>query len=99
MPSASARGFRFHLVSGERPFNEVSEYLMFQRILKERYDFPENYPEEAKEVVSELLVVDTEKRLGSTQRGGFDALRNHSFFDGIQWDALHNIESPLTPNK
>ncbi|KAH7680428.1 phosphoinositide-dependent protein kinase I, partial [Aphelenchoides avenae] len=89
----------FHLVSGERPFNELSEYLMFQKILKERYDFPVDYPHEAKEIVSELLVVDTEKRLGSAQQGGFDALRNHSFFNGIQWDTLHNFESPLAPNK
>jgi 3-phosphoinositide dependent protein kinase-1 len=85
----------FQCLSGERPFSEISEYLTYQKILKAKYTFPDNFPENAKSFVEALLVVNPEERFGSVQSGGVDAVKQHTFFQAIKWDTLPDISSPL----
>ena len=48
----------------------------------------------AQDLVSRLLVLEPENRLGF---GGMGEVKSHAFFDGIDWDALFTNPSPLAP--
>lgn len=83
----------YQLVAGLPPFRAGNEYLIFQKIIKLEYDFPEKLFPRAKDLVEKLLVQDPIKRLGCEELGGFGPLKAHSFFDGITWQDLH-LQTP-----
>ncbi|XP_018421310.1 PREDICTED: 3-phosphoinositide-dependent protein kinase 1 [Nanorana parkeri] len=83
----------YQLVAGLLPFRAGNEYLIFQKIIKLEYDFPEKFFPRAKDLVEKLLVLDPTKRLGCEEMGGYDPLKAHSFFDGITWQDLH-LQTP-----
>lgn len=83
----------YQLCAGLPPFREKNEYLIFQKIIKLEYEFPEGFPAKAKDLVEKLLVLDPSNRLGCEECGGFEALKAHCFFDGINWETLH-LETP-----
>ncbi|KAM5153017.1 3-phosphoinositide-dependent protein kinase 1 [Mantella aurantiaca] len=83
----------YQLVAGLPPFRAGNEYLIFQKIIKLDYDFPEKFFPRAKDLVEKLLVQDPIKRLGCEELGGFGPLKAHSFFDGITWKDLH-LQTP-----
>ncbi|XP_075686445.1 3-phosphoinositide-dependent protein kinase 1 [Rhinoderma darwinii] len=82
----------YQLVAGLPPFRAGNEYLIFQKIIKLEYDFPEKFFPRAKDLVEKLLVLDPTKRLGCEEMGGYGPLKAHSFFDGITWH-LH-LQTP-----
>lgn len=47
----------------------------------------------AKDLVEKLLQLKPEDRLGAGP-GGYEKLKAHPFFSGIQWDKLHAITPP-----
>ncbi|XP_068100647.1 3-phosphoinositide-dependent protein kinase 1 isoform X2 [Hyperolius riggenbachi] len=83
----------YQLVAGLPPFRAGNEYLIFQKIIKLEYDFPEKFFPRAKDLVEKLLVQDPTKRLGCEEMGGYGPLKAHSFFDGITWQDLH-LQTP-----
>lgn len=46
----------YQMLVGQPPFKAESEYLIFQKILKLEFSFPPDFPSEAKDLVSHLLV-------------------------------------------
>lgn len=50
----------------------------------------------AKDLCKHLLVVDPLKRLGSGPKG-YEMLKNHDFFKGIDFPKLHTIKPPIDP--
>ncbi|XP_026480741.1 3-phosphoinositide-dependent protein kinase 1-like [Ctenocephalides felis] len=85
----------YQMVSGLPPFRDGSEYLIFQKILKLNYEFPEGFDETAKDLVEKLLVLDPNKRLGINDDGPtYKSVREHPFFDGIEWDTLYQQTPP-----
>ena len=56
-----------------------------------------NISEETKDLIQKLLIKDQEKRLGT--EGGFEAIKQHSFFKGFDFKALEEkkIEAPFKP--
>uniref|UniRef100_A0A914EAZ0 non-specific serine/threonine protein kinase n=1 Tax=Acrobeloides nanus TaxID=290746 RepID=A0A914EAZ0_9BILA len=83
----------YQLLTGLKPFYDVSEYLTFQRILKCLYDFPSDFPSnDARDLIEKLLVLDPNGRLGAH---GAEELKSHPFFTDVRWEALPTIESPL----
>uniref|UniRef100_A0A8B9HL51 3-phosphoinositide-dependent protein kinase 1 n=1 Tax=Astyanax mexicanus TaxID=7994 RepID=A0A8B9HL51_ASTMX len=46
----------YQLVAGLPPFRAANEYLIFQKIIKLEYDFPEKFFPKAKDLVEKLLV-------------------------------------------
>uniref|UniRef100_A0A8C5EDR2 3-phosphoinositide-dependent protein kinase 1 n=1 Tax=Gouania willdenowi TaxID=441366 RepID=A0A8C5EDR2_GOUWI len=88
----------YQLVAGLPPFRAANEYLIFQKIIKLEYEFPEKFFPKAKDLVKQLLLQDPSKRLGCEEMGGYDPLKQHPFFDTISWSDLHLQTPPkLTP--
>ncbi|TWW81425.1 3-phosphoinositide-dependent protein kinase 1 [Takifugu flavidus] len=88
----------YQLVAGLPPFRAGNEYLIFQKIIKLEYEFPEKFFPKAKDLVKQLLSQDPSKRIGCEEMGGYDPLRQHPFFDTISWSDLHLQTPPkLTP--
>ncbi|KAG9476962.1 hypothetical protein GDO78_002379 [Eleutherodactylus coqui] len=83
----------YQLVAGLPPFRAGNEYLIFQKIIKLEYDFPEKFFPRAKDLVEKLLVLEPTKRLGCEEMGGYGPLKAHSFFDGITWQDVH-LQTP-----
>lgn len=87
----------YQCFTGNTPFKEKTEYLIFKKILELNYEFPEDFPEKAKDLVKCLLLTDPLKRLGSGSLGeenNFKALKLHPFFTGIDFDTLKKINPP-----
>ncbi|XP_068618792.1 3-phosphoinositide-dependent protein kinase 1 isoform X1 [Battus philenor] len=85
----------YQMISGLPPFRASTEFLTFQKILKMDYDFPEGFPADAKDLVEKLLVVDHTKRLGANDEGDvYESIRNHPFFEGIDWDNIWDQTPP-----
>ncbi|KAG7272821.1 hypothetical protein CRUP_025801 [Coryphaenoides rupestris] len=88
----------YQLVAGLPPFRAGNEYLIFQKIIKLEYEFPEKFFPKAKDLVEQLLSLDSSTRLGCEEMGGYDPLRQHPFFETISWGDLHLQTPPkLTP--
>ncbi|XP_077683730.1 3-phosphoinositide-dependent protein kinase 1 isoform X1 [Eretmochelys imbricata] len=84
----------YQLVAGLPPFRAGNEYLIFQKIIKLEYDFPEKFFPKAKDLVEKLLVLDATKRLGCEEMGGYGPLKAHPFFESITWENLHHQIPP-----
>ncbi|XP_044835143.1 3-phosphoinositide-dependent protein kinase 1 isoform X1 [Mauremys mutica] len=84
----------YQLVAGLPPFRAGNEYLIFQKIIKLEYDFPEKFFPKAKDLVEKLLVLDATKRLGCEEMGGYGPLKAHPFFESITWENLHHQTPP-----
>ncbi|GAB1300653.1 3-phosphoinositide-dependent protein kinase 1 [Apodemus speciosus] len=71
-----------------------NEYLIFQKIIKLEYDFPEKFFPKARDLVEKLLVLDATKRLGCEEMEGYGPLKAHPFFESITWENLHQQTPP-----
>ncbi|XP_069701352.1 3-phosphoinositide-dependent protein kinase 1 isoform X3 [Periplaneta americana] len=84
----------YQMVAGLPPFRSRSEYIIFQKILKLEYEFPDGFAPVARDIVEKLLVLDPSQRLGASDPVGYPSLRSHPFFDGINFDTLHEQTPP-----
>ncbi|PNI91385.1 hypothetical protein CK820_G0043537, partial [Pan troglodytes] len=71
-----------------------NEYLIFQKIIKLEYDFPEKFFPKARDLVEKLLVLDATKRLGCEEMEGYGPLKAHPFFESVTWENLHQQTPP-----
>lgn len=79
----------YQLLAGRPPFKAANEYLTFQKILALDYTFPDSFPEVARDLVERLLVLEPERRLP------VEHIKNHRFFDGVQWGkGLWKMKAP-----
>ncbi|KAL6702919.1 serine/threonine protein kinase [Coniothyrium glycines] len=69
----------YQLLAGRPPFKAANEYMTFQKIVGLQYTFPDGFPSLAQDLVERLLVLDPLTRLP------IEHIKNHAFFDGIQW--------------
>jgi hypothetical protein len=82
------------MLSGRSPFKAATDYLIFQKIKNLDYEFPEDFPQVAMDLVQRLLVTDSEKRLGSKAMGGVDSIKAHPFFQGVDFDQAFQQPAP-----
>ncbi|KAI9023052.1 kinase-like domain-containing protein [Phycomyces nitens] len=85
----------FQMLSGKSPFKAPTDYLIFQNIKNLEYSIPDYFPDDARDLIQRLLVLEPSERIGSDKTGGIEAIRQHPFFYGIDWDTL--FESPAPP--
>ena len=87
----------YEMLNGKPLFNfsgklKISEY-------KKKIILPNNFSKEAKDLIIKLLDLDPKTRLGAG-KNGFENLKNHKYFEDIDWDDLENkkITPPFIPN-
>jgi hypothetical protein len=75
---------------GIPPFRGESKYTTFQRIRRLEYVIPDRVSDDARDLISKLLVLDPVRRLGHEEfADDYASIRNHSFFAPIDnWDTL-----------
>ena len=85
----------FQMITGHPPFDCDEEedsdgdnalHNVGQKILNDEVDFPKHVSLPATSIVLRLLTKDPEQRLGSNSSD--DTIQQHSFFRGIDWQAL-----------
>lgn len=88
----------YQMLDGNPPFQARSEYAIFQKILKLEFQYPSLFPSVAQDFISKLLVIDSKERLGAQDFGGYPSIKNHRFFESIDFDTLY-LKTPPWPTK
>ncbi|PVU99304.1 hypothetical protein BB560_005529 [Smittium megazygosporum] len=83
----------FQLLAGKPPFKGANEYQTFQKVLKAEYAFPEWFSSDARDLITKLLQLDPEKRIGCQKSGFFD-IKSHPFFNGFDWSSIYTMTPP-----
>ncbi|KAM7496879.1 hypothetical protein LguiA_021293 [Lonicera macranthoides] len=89
--------FIFELFYGVTPFRGMDNELTLANIVARALEFPKEptLPNTAKDLISQLLAKDPERRLGSTM--GASAIKHHPFFQGVNWALLRCTSPPFKP--
>uniref|UniRef100_A0A2N9FJN2 non-specific serine/threonine protein kinase n=1 Tax=Fagus sylvatica TaxID=28930 RepID=A0A2N9FJN2_FAGSY len=89
--------FIFELFYGVTPFRGVDNELTLANIVARALEFPKEpaVPATAKDLISQLLVKDPARRLGSTM--GASAIKHHPYFQGVNWALLRCTPPPYIP--
>ena len=88
----------FEMAAGYPPFYGDNPFSVYQKILQARIKFPSSVPQTARSIIGGFCTVNRTRRLGSG-RGGFDNMKKHRFFWGIDWRAAARqlIVPPIVP--
>jgi serum/glucocorticoid-regulated kinase 2 len=73
----------FEMLAGLPPFYDENVQLMYQKILYQPLEFPEEMSSTARSIITGLLVRDPAKRLG---HGSVEEIKQHAFFKGLNWE-------------
>ena len=86
----------FTVDSGPNDANKNSAQEVAKRVLKKQVPFPKNMDETSKAFIAALLERDPLKRLG---QHGFDEVKNHGFFYGLDWELLEKrkLDTSINP--
>lgn len=76
---------------GKRIYLNWSIIFFFFILLE--YKFPKHFQEDLKSLVRNLLQIDTTKRFGCLANGA-DDIKNHSYFQRINWVSLYEKKIP-----
>lgn len=96
----------FEFLYGIPPFHAAEAEQVFENILARRIQWPDDadgepVSDEAKDLVNKLLCMDPPSRLGSNKKETFSSggaeIRNHPWFDGVNWDTLLEDEAQFVP--
>lgn len=81
----------YQMYCGKTPFKDKTNYLIFRNIENVKISYPENMPESARDLISRILVIDPQKRLGAGKNGtanDFKHLKEHPFFSNVKFGEL-----------
>ncbi|KAI5123428.1 hypothetical protein M0805_006133 [Coniferiporia weirii] len=87
----------YEFLYGLPPFHAETPEKVFENILSGRIDWHEefiDFSSDALDFMKRLLTVDTAKRLGVN---GAAEVREHQFFNGIEWDKVTTSEAAFIP--
>ncbi|CAI9091317.1 OLC1v1026322C2 [Oldenlandia corymbosa var. corymbosa] len=89
--------FMYELFYGLTPFRGLDNEFTLSNIVARGLEFPKEpaVSNSAKDLITKLLIKNPAKRLGSTI--GATAIKNHSFFDGVNWALLRCTLPPHIP--
>ena len=66
----------YEMLAGYPPFFDENHFVIYQKILSGKIEWPRHMDKEAKDLIKKLLVKDRTKRLGS-MKGGAEDVKNH----------------------
>jgi len=84
----------YQMITGMPPFQSQSEYLIFQKIQNLEYSFHEGFDARAKDIIVKFLVLNPKDRLGAVDKDGYPSIKNHPFFENIDFDNLFMSTPP-----
>lgn len=96
----------FEFLFGIPPFHASEAEMVFENILARKIQWPdeselEAVSDEAKDLINKLLCMDPPQRLGSNRdevyESGGEEIRNHPWFEGVNWDTLLEDEAQFVP--
>ncbi len=72
----------------------------YQQIMEEHLLIPGRVPPEARRMIKGLLEKDPDKRLGHPDLGGSVSVREHKFFENVNFFKIYlkKVSPPLTPS-
>ncbi len=84
----------YQVLENRSPFYGNSEREIFQATLKGKFDFLPSTDKHARSLITKLLTAKVADRIGS-----WSTVKNHSFFTGVDWEALKQLKvaAPFTP--
>jgi 3-phosphoinositide dependent protein kinase-1 len=96
----------FNMLVGKTPFQTLSEYLTFQRILShcdgtEPLEYPSSIAPAAQSLIASLLKPIPEERYGGGALGSgneMEVVKDHVFFSGVSWSTLLLERPPYIPD-
>ena len=96
----------FEFLFGYPPFHAETPEKVFENILARRIEWPTEeeclVSDEARNLMSRLMTTDPKERLGSNlgekYASGGQEIRNHPWFDSVNWDTLLEDEAQFVPN-
>ncbi|XP_065580101.1 3-phosphoinositide-dependent protein kinase 1-like isoform X3 [Artemia franciscana] len=83
----------YQMVAGLPPFRG-HDYAIFQKIMKLEYEYPDGFPDDARDIVTQLLVLEPSERLGAKDIGSYTSVKSHPFFSGLDFEELHKVKPP-----
>ncbi|KAI1409747.1 hypothetical protein F5Y13DRAFT_203159 [Hypoxylon sp. FL1857] len=95
----------FEFLYGYPPFHASEAEQVFENILARKIMWPDDPDDgvspEAKDLINKLLCIDPQQRLGANREdkyaSGGEEIRNHPWFDGINWDTLLQDDAQFVP--
>ena len=80
------------------PFFDESPWGIYEKILAGNFSFPPHVDPVARDLIRRLLSSDRSKRLGNLRNGAQD-VKNHQWFEGVDWNAVERrlIPAPIVP--
>ena len=88
----------YKMLTGKYLFNDTNEYFIFQRIRECNYKMDDDIPDEAKDIINQLLKKESSERLGngSPEDGrDIEGLKDHPFFTGYDFSDAERMTSPI----
>jgi serine/threonine protein kinase len=84
----------YQVLENRSPFYGNNERETFQATLKGKFDFLPSTDKHARSLITKLLTAKVADRIGS-----WSTVKNHSFFTGVNWQALKQIKvtAPFSP--
>ena len=88
----------YEMLSGRLPFPIKRGVKLDSKIYEKPVVFPKHITKEAKDLITQLLIVDPSQRLGQGPDGS-QKIKNHPFFKGVNWKdaAERKIKPPFIP--
>jgi len=83
----------YEMLVGYPPFYDDDPYEIYEKIVAGKIRYPQHLKPAAKDLISNLLQTDLSKRFGNLKEG-VDDIKNHKWFEGIDWEELKNGNSP-----
>lgn len=89
----------YEFMYGAPPFNDDSAEKVFANITSRRIFWPEDDDDiqtspQARDLMERLMCSDPARRLGAR---GVDEIKNHPFFEEIDWDHIMDEDGPFVP--
>lgn len=88
----------YEMMSGRTPFYTADHNEIYKRIEKAPIFYPRNLSSEVRELLGKLLQRDPAQRLGAG-KDGLEAIKNHEWFESIDWNALREGRGGVSPLK
>eukprot|EP00331_Platyophrya_macrostoma_P010208 CAMPEP_0176429288 /NCGR_PEP_ID=MMETSP0127-20121128/13632_1 /TAXON_ID=938130 /ORGANISM="Platyophrya macrostoma, Strain WH" /LENGTH=322 /DNA_ID=CAMNT_0017811085 /DNA_START=34 /DNA_END=999 /DNA_ORIENTATION=- len=77
----------FHMLTGKRPFDAPTQYLLIKAILEQEPQYPSFLDPNAQDLISRLL------RKNPFDRPPMDEIKKHPYFAHVKsWDGLHRMD-------